>query len=155
MKRKHTAKRARYSDQRALAIVQQHVPFATAVQDAKHDLEIEVSRSDVSASKRKAHAECALATACMRTGFAAAIVSKSRVYLVDHNGLALRFCVNDSVAREIVAFDRGAAFEAGTYMLKAPTPMQRIGHGYARGYGQKKSTRHKAHVTQNVRTTLA
>lgn len=147
-------KKASYGEQRTLAIVQAHVPTVTSVKDAKHDIVIETTKEDCTRRGRKMHGECVMAQACRRQLHAdAAIISASRAYIVQGNK-ATRYVIGEGIAREIVSFDRGAGFTPGKYILQKPTRMQKIGHGYSRGFGPKKGKRRQAVVTRGLRASL-
>lgn len=98
-----------------------------------------------------------MAVACKRKlKLDGAIVSVSTAYLIK-NGVATRYKVPPSVAREVVAFDRSAGFAPGRYALRAPTKHEQIGaesHHY-RGAGPHKSKKRQPHhITQGIRAAL-
>lgn len=103
----------------ALGIVQKFYPRVTAVIDAKHDVEIEVTAMDCSRATSKSPNACAMARAFKRT-YDGAIISTSVAYLI-RGDTAERYKVPNSVTREIVSFDRNHDFRAGQYRLNAPS----------------------------------
>lgn len=157
-KTKTTKSQNRFS---ALTNVQRFFPKTRFVRDADKNVIIEVTKADVSASARRAHEGCAMAVACKRKlKVDGVIISRSIAYVVKGKK-ALRYFVPASVAREVVAFDRGASFEPGSYVLRRPDKSSRLGHmkgGHNRdNEGRKKHNPEDGprHVTQNVRTSLA
>ncbi len=81
-------------------------------------------------------------------------VHLSRIYIRTNKGNWQRYITPSSLKSEIVAFDRGGQFEPGTYLMRAPSPANRL--GAARTIGPKKARggkkRNKPHITRNVRT---
>jgi len=141
---------------RALNIVRKFFPNVDSVVDSLKDLDIEVTEKDVSASRRRKHSECAMAVACKRTEkVEGVIIATSTAYLIDGKK-AIRYNVPKAVAREIVAFDRGAAFEPGDYSLLKIEPSRRFGvmtGGKGKDSGKRGTYRHR-HLTENVRAVL-
>jgi hypothetical protein len=92
------------------------------VYDAKSRVVIEVSREDITGGKSKEPSSCAAARACLRQvpKCTEVRVYKSRTYLKLQNKW-YRFHTPQSMKLEIVAFDRGANFLPGVYVL---SPMQ-------------------------------
>jgi hypothetical protein len=138
----------------ALAKVRKFFPNVESVEDATESLKIEVTARDVSTSKRRAHSECAMAVACKRSqNLDGVIIATSTAYLIKGKD-ATRYNVPESVAREVVSFDRGASFEAGTYHLDVP----RTKLGEWKGKGGQHQTRGTGpkfhHLTANVRAVL-
>jgi len=140
----------------SLGIVRKFFPNVRKVTDARAPVQIEVTARDTKTSKKKKHAECALAKACQRTwNLDGAVVTRSMVYLVKDKQ-ALRYLLPQTVTREIVAFDRGASFAPGVYTLTKPwhplgtkkTPPRTTG----RKDGSRPATR--VHRTQNIRAAL-
>jgi len=106
----------------SLAIIQKFYPEVTKVVNAKRDLNIDLRPADVRSAATKKHAGCAMAQACKRQlRVDGAIISTSAAYLVDGKK-ATRYSVPLNVAKEIIAFDRGAGFEPGEYQLVKPYP---------------------------------
>ena len=147
---------SRRRQQRSLSIVRKYFPQVESVEDATRSLKIEVTSRDVSTSKRKAHAECAMAVACKRVKeLDGVLIATSVAYLIKGDK-ATRYEVPNSVAREVVAFDRGAAFEPGEYHLDKPYETKRLGHqegGHAKHPGTGKPHQRR-HITENVRAIL-
>lgn len=142
---------------RALAHIKQHFPNVTSVCDAKKNASIEVTGRDVSTSKRKKHAECAMAVACKRKfELDGVLISRSVAYLIKDNK-ATRYDVPSSVSREVVSFDRGAGFEQGEYELSTPSKTFEDAITASRAGGDNKSSsgvKRFRHITSNVRAAL-
>ena len=138
----------------ALAIVQRFFPKVTHVHDATRHVSVEVTRAETRSKAVRDHRECAMALACRRKfKMDGVVVSRSAAYLVKGTE-ATRYGVPPSVAREIVAFDRGAAFAPGTYMLWKPTHL--LGTKPRPGRSPKRSDRIRPrHVTTDIRASLA
>src|SRR6267378_8137210 len=87
-------------------------PDVYTVEDAQENVIISVLDEDQKAT-RADPGDCALARACVREGIAdAALIGKGISYLIKGN-LATRYNTPESVAREIVSFDRHGDFAAG------------------------------------------
>lgn len=99
------------------AFVQRMFPQVTEVVDAKRARRIEVAASDLKRATVKSHKACAMAVACKRKlSLDGVIMGRKTAYLI-RGKKATRYAVPESVAREIIAFDRGATFEPGIYRL--------------------------------------
>src|SRR5262245_47976188 len=124
---------------RALAIVQKFAPKVTHVVDGDRDLLITVTKRDVSVSAKQDHRGCALAVAGTRCTHAdGMIVSIATAYIIKGT-LATRYMVPESIGREITSFDRGALFEPGEYILKAPQPSMQLGAGKGGGSSEEQT----------------
>lgn len=140
----------------ALHIVQKYHPGVIAVSDAKGAAKFVVTEEDCAQGKKKEPGACALARAALRQ-YDGAVISMHSAYLIKGNK-AVRFRVPQSVAREIVSFDRSQAFAPGEYELKTFPKSARLG---TRLYGQKprknhgsakyRNDRSRAHKTQGIR----
>ena len=142
----------------ALAIVKKYFPQVTMVTDADENAVIEVTKDDSTGGARKDHAHCALAKACQRSFEArGVIVSLTTVYIIKKEG-AIRYRVPESVAREIVSFDRKAEFAEGEYHLAKPNPARRLGKNQHRhtniSNGKKQGRQQQLHFTGNIRARL-
>lgn len=145
---------------KALSTVKKFFPQVEEVTDATEPIDVEVTNLDSANSKLKHHAKCALAVACKRSEKAdGVIVSVSTAYVIKGNQ-AIRYCLPDTAAREVVSFDRGSGYDPGMYHLRAPSKSQRLGKkSYSTG---KVSTNpaHKVrpfkqqHHTAKIRTSL-
>ena len=138
----------------ALGIVQKYHPEVTKVVDARKNLEIEVTESDCKYAQRKNAKDCAMARATKRQ-YDGAIISSSSAYVIKGD-TATRYKVPESLAREIVTFDRHNAFEPGDYHLKAPSVRERLGanmKGGGPGPGRRngKEANQRRHVTGGIR----
>jgi hypothetical protein len=112
---------------RSLRIVQNFYPEVKTVVDANRPLIIEVSPKDVQNVNRKKHDRCVLAQACKhKTSVDGVVVALKTVYVV-HGTVATRYKQGESIAREIVSFDRSGIFAPGTYRLRPPSAAERFG----------------------------
>ncbi len=108
-----------------LSIVKKYHPEVKTVVDAKKPITIIVSKADCRNGNLKEPDNCAMAKALQRE-HDGAIISLSTAYIVDGEK-ATRYKVPESVAREIVSFDRNHKFAAGEYSLRVPSDCERIG----------------------------
>lgn len=142
---------------RSLTTVREHFPNVESVEDAKQDVTIKVTARDIAWAAKKNHNHCALARACeQHIGVDAAIVSRATAYLIC-GSKATRYHMSGAAAREVVAFDRGAGFTPGEYILKAPTPTMRMGArpGRPRGnVGKVPRKRRQYTFAAGIRSTL-
>ena len=142
---------------KSLIVVHRFFPKVKTVKDATSSILVEVTKRDQTVSKRSRHNECAMAVACRRATKAdGIIISRSTAYVVKRN-TATRYLVPERVSREIVSFDRGADFAAGTYTLSKPDPSCLIGmvkrspDDRHTGSGAKHVSHH---ATTGIRTSL-
>ena len=140
----------------ALNIVQKFFPKVGAVKDATRNTVIEVTKRDEAASRRKDHNQCAMAMACQRAmHLDGVIIARTIAYLVKDR-VATRYCLPESVTREVVSFDRGGGFAPGEYKLLKPNISHRLDS--AGGHNrQKKNTAKRPepkHMTSGIRTVL-
>ena len=123
--------------------------------DATKDMEICVTKHDVSISRKNDPMNCAAANAIKRTTRTEAEVHISRTYLLDKAKKRwIRFITPESVSREITSFDRSAIFEPGDYVLKVPGPTQRLDYPRKSHTGPKDNHKTKktvVHHTVNIR----
>jgi len=145
--------------QKALAMVQRLYPGVTKVVDGDDDIHIDVTGKDNSSAAVRNHKDCALAVACKRgMSLDGAIVARSVAYLVKGTK-ATRYIMPPSVSKEIVAFDRGGKFAAGSYALKAPTSTARLGRNRGNapllsGVNNGNLSKRFRHVTTDIRSNL-
>jgi hypothetical protein len=99
----------------ALGIVRKYHPQVNRIVEAKKPIQIEVTARDCRNGKSGKASSCAMARACERE-FDGAIIAMSTAYIIKGD-VATRYKVPQSVAREIVSFDRSHKFEPGTYSL--------------------------------------
>ena len=140
----------------SLQIIRRFYPMVDKVTDAKRDVTITITKRDANHSTPKDHSKCAMAAAAVRTlAIDGAIISTRTAYLIKGN-TALRFTVPEHVAREIVAFDRGAKFIEGDYTLIKPGPRSPRGSGIRNpGNPAAGKLRHRAYErTADVREHL-
>jgi hypothetical protein len=121
--------------------------------DADRDIHICITKNDISKSRKNDPANCAAANAVKRELKTDVEVHISRTY-VKRGNQWVRFNTPSAIGREITAFDRGASFEPGDYVLKSVPNSNRLGvkqHGNKHtetGEGRK---RRLHHVTANIR----
>lgn len=116
-------------------------PEVDTVEDAQENVIISVLAEDQKAT-RSDPGDCALARACVREGIAdVALIGKGISYLIKGN-LATRYMTPETVAREIVSFDRHGDFAAGRdYHLGKVSPSARFGHRPYHPTGNKDNSR--------------
>lgn len=138
----------------ALGIIQKYHPNVKSVVDATEPLYIEVTKKDCKNGSSKEPGDCVIARACRRE-YEGAVISMSVAYIVDGE-TAYRYMVPQSIAREVVSFDRAGMFQPGLYSLNAPVACQRLGaHLASRPRSGKKKTVHsrkkRNHATAGIR----
>jgi len=98
--------------------------------DAKMNIILTITESDIKGGKRKDNASCAAATAlCRQENFKEALVFKTKTFVKTKDGKWLRYITPRSLYTELAIYDRGGRFEEGEHILKAPTGSQRLGYG--------------------------
>lgn len=141
----------------ALSVVRKFFQKVRRVVDATENVRIEVTAADAAASAKGDHAHCAMAVACKRSfHLDGVIISRSKAYLIKGT-VARRFDVPDSVAREVVSFDRGGGFAPGFYSLSRIGPQGRLGvrQNPNKNRSGKSSQRPRfRHLTKKVRAVL-
>jgi hypothetical protein len=99
----------------------------TPVKDADEKIILHITKMDVRAGAKKNADSCAAAKAlCREHQCEAAKVHMSRAY-IKKGGKWIRFEVSPALRAEVLAFDRGGAFEPGEYILNPPRPVSRLG----------------------------
>jgi len=99
----------------------------TEVEDATEGMVVTITKLDVKKGAAKKATACAAAQAlCRQTGAKEARVHFSRAY-VKEGKIWKRYCVPPALRNEILAFDRGGAFEPGKYRLCPIQPSVRLG----------------------------
>lgn len=126
-----------------------------SVVNATRKLSIHITPKDISRGNTKNPASCAAALACLRNPkIKAARVHISTTYL-QMDGKWVRYRTPESLRGEIVAFDRGAKFQPGDYILRPLQPSHRArgtGFGGTKTKNNKtKSKRAKPHHIGNIR----
>jgi hypothetical protein len=105
---------------RVLEIIHKYHPEVKTVVDAKRAVRVDVTSEDCAKGNKKAPNLCAMARAFEREkNYDGAIISTTVSYLI-RGDKATRFMTPESVAREIISFDRHADFTPGRYTLKPP-----------------------------------
>jgi hypothetical protein len=125
-------------------------PQVERAYDADRPVEVSVGPKDCKDAKRLNPTECALAIATRRELKAdAVIIGMSTSYIIKGNQ-AFRYATPESVAREIVSFDRHADFAPGDYHLAVKAPTAKFGASRANKGGVNKTAR-RHHVQARVR----
>jgi hypothetical protein len=107
------------------------------VEDANDKLEIAINKTDIRLGAKKDSNSCAAARALCRQHHAeAAMVHFSRAY-IKKNGKWLRYSVPTALRNEVLAFDRGGAFEPGEYVLAPVQPTVRLDASVRKRYEKK------------------
>jgi hypothetical protein len=130
--------------------------------DAAEAIPITITKDDVRRGAAKNASACAAARAICREGFTEARVHAARTYVRRPDGKWLRFVTPPALRSEIVAFDRGGAFEPGDYVITPVQPSESIGMRAKRKggvTGRQKSRKpgnppgptRKNHVTTGIR----
>jgi hypothetical protein len=121
--------------------------------DATSAIEVSVNKKDCESAEALNPMECALARAAKRELHVdGVIIGMSTSYVIKGNK-ATRYDTPESVAREIVSFDRHKDFSPGDYHLMPKPPSVRFGESrypHAGGSGGKQAKR-KIHTSARVR----
>ena len=142
-------------DRVALRKVRKFFPQVESVRDATKPINIEVSAHDSNHAKLKDHNHCALAVACEKKMHADGVIISVKTAYVVKGKRAIRYKLLETTAREVVSFDRKGGFEPGTYSMKPPPPVSRLGVKTDKPSGlHTSSVKSKAHITTNIRTSL-
>jgi len=122
------------------------------VVDATKDIDIHITPNDIKGSSKKNPSSCAAAKAGQRELGTDVRVFLTRTYVKQKNHW-VRFLTPNRTTKEIISFDRGAAFEPGEYYFKAPSEHERLGSHRGRSTTDKGSGRkvRSYHATGNVR----
>ena len=125
--------------------------------DADFGMTLNVQKRDIKKQGIKDAAHCALAECAMRQNhYQEARVYISRAYVKSLDGTHwVRYVVTPAAQREITAYDRGAAFQPGSYRLEAPYASAKQGYkkpgsSVTAGSGTT-GTKRIAQVTANIR----
>ena len=106
------------------------------VEDANEKLEISITKTDIRLGAKKNSDACAAARALCRQHHAeAALVHFSRAY-IKRGDKWIRYGVPKALRGEILAFDRGGAFEPGEYVLAPVQPTVRLDAPSRKQYGR-------------------
>lgn len=122
------------------------------VVDAIRPINLEINKLDVAHAKKSDPANCAAALAGKRILHKEVRVFLTRTYVKEKKHW-VRYITPQSVSREIISFDRGAAFEPGEYKMDRPSPGQKLGIKRGKSTHASKSNNRKGpyHATVNVR----
>lgn len=103
--------------------------YGLPVFDAKRDLVLHITASDIKGGTKADSDYCVAANAlCRQEGFKTARVHKTTTYVYLKNGDVERYVTPQSLYMEIMIYDRGGKMEAGDHILKAPKGTSRLGH---------------------------
>ena len=120
--------------------------------DADKNMHLSISASDVKHAKKNDPANCAAAIACKKKLNKEVRVFLTRTYVKEKKNW-VRFITPEAISREIVAFDRGSAFEPGEYKMNAPYMSAKLGNH--RGYNHQNRNTSRVvrshHSTKQVR----
>lgn len=147
MRKKVTVKK--YHLPRSLRKMFPKVEYAV---DAHAPVYVTVGDKDCKDARKLNPSECALARAARRELHAdGVIIGMSTSYIIKGNK-AVRFDTPQSVAREIVSFDRHGDFATGDYHLIPKSPSNQFGEKQRgnKGGANKTATR-KIHISARVR----
>ena len=125
------------------------------VRDATEALAFTVKPRDITKNGIKSPDSCAMAMACRREHHARDVRIHMKYSYVLEKDHWLRYRTPPSVTREIIAFDRGGAFDPGEYMLLPPYKSARLLRKPLRlGTAKRMSYRKKTfvHIIANVRS---
>lgn len=115
---------------------------------------IKITKADIGRANRKEPDQSVIARCCRRQLHVKEVrVHLGRVYLRTNETSWVRYITPPALRSEIIAFDRGGAFEAGEYLLSSPpkskqTNKQQGTNKRTPGAGKKKKA---PHVVTNVR----
>ena len=150
--------------QRAPAIVgriRAFFPEVDRVVDSTKSLNISVKECDVKKAKSLEANDCAMAHALERELKCDGAIVRPKVAYIIKGNMAIKYCVPESVAREIVSFDRNHDFRAGEYQLSAVYPCRRMDAVNKRtdkpGRKHRRTVRRPmvTHITQGIRGVKA
>jgi hypothetical protein len=134
--------------------VKQLFPQVEFAVDADKPVEVSVGRKDCKDAKKLNPSECALARAAKRELKAdGVIIGMNSSYVIKGN-IAVRFSTPESVAREIVSFDRHQDFSPGDYYLTPKAPTARFGVSHRKTptpSNPNKNVKRKFHHSARVR----
>ena len=117
-------------------------PDVHKVRDATSSIVVHVKSVDCNKASAGDFTDCALARATKREFKAdGCLIGLSSSYVVK-NGVALRYLTPDTVAREMVSFDRHGDFAKGVYHLAHVSPAVRLG-------GARDRRRHRVPPAKN------
>lgn len=138
-----------------LGIVKKYHPEVDTVIDATKPIVVEVSREDCRRGKFQEPDACAMAKALERE-HDGAIISLKVAYIIDGNK-ATRYVVPESVAREVVSFDRAKLFAPGEYSLRPPSKADKIGGRTRPQYAKNRkpsypTAKRRVHRTTGIRS---
>lgn len=124
------------------------------IEDANEPLKITLTKADIKNGVPMDQRACAFAKGICRQEYAAnAWVGISQAF-VEWTDVVLRYDVPQSVARELVSFDRSHLAEVGEFHLSPPYPSHRLGNrSKPTGIAAKprKKLPRRNHYTANIR----
>lgn len=129
-------------------------PDNAKLSDARRDLVLTVTPSDIKGATRGDNSACAAAHAlCRQEKYRQAKVFKTKTYVQQRDGSWLRYITPGSLYTELMIFDRGGRMEAGDFILPAPKGIQKLGaHTKPKGRGgQTGKPPRSMHLIEKVR----
>ena len=124
------------------------------IYDAKEPITFTVTKRDISRGGLKQPDTCALALACKREYDCKDVRIHMKYSYILEKDHWVRYRTPNCVAREIVVFDRGGAFDPGEYTLMVPYKSDRLGQRklvFSPSRNRLSGKRY-VHITANVRT---
>lgn len=112
-----------------LKVVRQHYPDITQVADAEADFVLTIKPEHVEAGRKRSTRGCPAALACLDANkdIRGAFIRKAYSVMVGKDHVARRYRNSPSLGVAIMIEDHNGKMPAGQYVLKAPTPGQRLG----------------------------
>jgi hypothetical protein len=118
--------------------------------DATTDIELTVLERDIKTANLKCPGNCAVAKAIRRTFNEECRIHISRTYVFNKEQQAwLRYVTPPSMRTEIISFDRGGEFVAGTWTLHAPRVWEKA--EARKAYKDSLSKSNRAHKTKRTK----
>lgn len=123
--------------------------------DAKRPIKLHITPKDISGGDPKHPESCAAARALLREQHCKEVrIHLGRVYVRSNESNWQRYITPKNLRSEIIAFDRGGAFEPGEFVLAAPQPAKKLGkrRGGSSPFRRSSKKRRAPTVVNNVRT---
>jgi hypothetical protein len=133
-------------------------PQIEEIIDQKKRVRVTVTKQDSDQGIPKSPKRCALARACRRElRVDGAVIGVGYSYLIKGKK-AFRFATSDTVAREVVSFDRHKDFAPGNYLLSPVSKSARLGSSNGvhtnTGNGSPKKNTHRIVHKRSARARL-
>ena len=129
------------------------------IHDATKDVVITVTATEAKHNGGRLKADdCPIARACKRAlGASRVFVHRSRVYIKNGANHYTRYMPSAALRLELIAFDRGARFQGGEFVLRRPRKSEKLGADRLKQRDPKRQTGPKRkrlvpiHVLEGVR----